>query len=59
MEHLWTYTSIILAIVVLAKLLATKTNSVDVLWLIFFGAVGVNIGINSDTCTVPPQSNHL
>ena len=45
MEHLWTYTSIILAIVVMAKLLATKTNSVDVLWLIVFGAIGVNIGI--------------
>ena len=45
MEHLWTYTSIILAIVVLAKLVATKTNSVDVLWLIVFGAIGVNIGI--------------
>jgi len=45
MEHLWTYTSIILAIVVLSKLLATKTNSVDVLWLIVFGAIGVNIGI--------------
>jgi len=45
MEHLWTYTSIILAIVVLAKLLATKTNSVDVLWLIVFGAIGVNLGI--------------
>ncbi len=29
----------------MAKLLATKTNSVDVLWLIVFGAIGVNIGI--------------
>ncbi len=45
MEDLWTYTSIILAIVVLAKLLSTKANSVDVLWLIVFGAIGVNIGI--------------
>jgi len=45
MEHLWTYSSIILAIVVLAKLLATKTNSVDVLWLIILGAIGVSIGI--------------
>jgi len=45
MEHLWTYTSIILAIVVLAKLLSTKTNSIDVLWLIVFGAIGVNTGI--------------
>jgi len=45
MEHLWIYTSIILAIVVVAKIISTKTKSVDVLWLIIFGAVAVNIGI--------------
>ena len=45
MEHLWIYTSIILAIVVLAKILSTKTKTVDVLWLIIFGAIAVNFGI--------------
>jgi Kef-type K+ transport system membrane component KefB len=45
MEHLWIYTSIILAIVVLAKILATRTKTVDVLWLIIFGALAVNLGI--------------
>jgi len=29
----------------MAKLFATKTNSVDVLWLIVLGAMGVNVGI--------------
>lgn len=53
MEHLWTYTSIILAIVVAAKLLATKTKTVDVLWLIIFGAIAVNIGI------LPEENNIL
>jgi len=45
MEHLWIYTSIILAIVIVAKILSTKTKTVDVLWLIIFGAIAVNIGI--------------
>jgi len=45
MEHLWIYTSIILAIVVVAKIISTKTKTVDVLWLIIFGAIAVNIGI--------------
>ena len=45
MEHLWIYTSVILALVVLAKILSTKTKTVDVLWLIIFGAIAVNIGI--------------
>jgi len=52
MEHLWTYTSIILAIVVAAKLLATKTKTVDVLWLIIFGSIAVNIGILPEENTV-------
>ena len=52
MEHLWIYTSIILAIVVLAKILSTKTNTVDVLWLIIFGSVAVNIGILPEENTV-------
>jgi len=45
MEHLWIYTSIILAIVVIAKIISAKTKTVDVLWLIIFGAIAVNIGI--------------
>jgi len=45
MEHLWVYTSIILAVVVAAKLISAKTKTVDVLWLIIFGAIAVNIGI--------------
>ena len=52
MEHLWVYTSIILAIVLFAKILSAKTNTVDVLWLIVLGAVGVNIGIL-------PQENEI
>ena len=53
MEHLWIYTSIILAIVVLAKILSTKTKTVDVLWLIIFGAIAVNLGI------LPEENNIL
>jgi len=45
MEHLWIYTSIILAIVVLSKILSERTHTVDVLWLIIFGAIAVNTGI--------------
>jgi len=45
MEHLWIYTSIILAIVIVAKIISAKTKTVDVLWLIIFGAIAVNIGI--------------
>jgi len=52
MEHLWVYTSIILAIVVAAKILSTRTNTVDVLWLIIFGAIAVNLGILPEENTV-------
>ena len=52
MEHLWVYTSIILAIVVLAKILSAKTNTVDVLWLILFGAMAVNMGILPENNTI-------
>lgn len=46
MHHgLWTYSAIILALVVLSKLLASRTSTIDVLWLILFGSIGVNIGI--------------
>ena len=52
MEHLWIYTSIILAIVVLAKILSTKTKTVDVLWLIIFGSIAVNIGLLPEKNTI-------
>lgn len=52
MEHLWVYTSIILAIVILAKILSTKTKTVDVLWLIIFGSIAVNIGILPENNTI-------
>ena len=46
MHHdLWTYSAIILFFVVLAKILSAKTATVDVLWLIVFGSIGVNLGI--------------
>jgi Kef-type K+ transport system membrane component KefB len=45
MEHLWSYSSIILALVLFAKLLATKTKTVDVLWLIVLGSLAANIGL--------------
>ena len=52
MEHLWVYTSIILAIVVLAKILSAKTKTVDVLWLIIFGSIAVNIGLLPEKNTI-------
>ena len=42
---IWAISAVILAIVVASKLLAKKTSSVDVLWLIFLGAIAANIGI--------------
>ena len=44
-ENIWLISSIILAIVVVSKFVAKKTSTVDVLWLIVFGAIFVNIGI--------------
>jgi len=46
MHHeLWTYSAVILFLVVLSKIFSAKTSTVDVLWLIVFGAIGVNIGV--------------
>jgi len=46
MTHdLWTYSAIILFFVVVAKILSQKTSTVDVLWLIILGSLGVNLGI--------------
>jgi len=44
-HDLWTYSAIIMAFVVLAKIISQKTATVDVLWLILFGSIGVNLGI--------------
>jgi Kef-type K+ transport system membrane component KefB len=45
-EHnIWLISAIILGIVVVSKLLSKKTGTVDVLWLIIFGALFANIGI--------------
>ena len=52
MEHLWIFSSVILAIVLFAKLLASKTHTVDVLWLIIFGSLAANVGIL-------PQENEI
>ena len=45
LNNIWLVSSIILAIVILSKYMAKKTSTVDVLWLIIFGAVAVNLGI--------------
>ena len=51
MHHqLWTYSAIILFFVVLSKILSAKTSTIDVLWLILFGSIGVNIGILPTEC---------
>jgi Kef-type K+ transport system membrane component KefB len=44
-HHLWEYSAVIFIVIVMSKILSAKTSSVDVLWLIVFGAIGVNIGI--------------
>ncbi len=44
-HELWTYSAIILFFVVIAKIISQKTSTVDVIWLIVLGSVGVNLGI--------------
>jgi Kef-type K+ transport system membrane component KefB len=44
-HDLWTYSAIIIFFVVLAKIVSQKTSTVDVLWLILFGSIGVNLGV--------------
>lgn len=44
-HNLWLYSAIILLLVVISKIVSAKTSTVDVMWLIVFGAIGVNIGI--------------
>jgi len=43
--NIWILSAIILSIVVISKLIAKKTSSVDVVWLIIFGAVFANLGL--------------
>jgi len=43
-DHLWLYSTIIITLIVLAKLISKKTSTVDVLWLIVFGSICVNLG---------------
>ena len=43
--NIWLTSATIFAIVVLSKLLSKKTATVDVLWLIIFGAIFANIGL--------------
>ena len=46
MKHnLWAFSAVILFLVVISKLLSAKTSTIDVLWLILFGSIGVNTGI--------------
>ena len=44
-HNIWLISTFILAIVILSKFVAKKTATVDVLWLIIFGAIFANIGI--------------
>ena len=44
-DNIWLFSTIILAIVILSKILSKKTSSVDVLWLIILGSVASNIGL--------------
>jgi len=44
-HNIWLISSFILGIVILAKTIAKKTATVDVLWLIIFGALFANLGL--------------
>lgn len=43
--NLWTYSAIIIFLVVISKILSAKTSTVDVLWLIIFGSLAANLSI--------------
>ena len=45
LHNIWFLSALILGIVVLAKVIAKKTATVDVLWLIILGSIFSNIGI--------------
>lgn len=42
---IWAYSTIIFAIILIAKLISKKTGTVDVLWLIVGGAILTNLGL--------------
>ena len=44
-HNIWLISAFILAIVILSKYVAKRTATVDVLWLIIFGAIFANLGI--------------
>ena len=44
-HNLWLYSTIVIFLIVLAKIVSAKTRTVDVLWLILFGSIAVNFGI--------------
>ncbi|MDH4944135.1 cation:proton antiporter [Sulfurimonas sp. C5] len=44
-HEMWSYSAIILFFVVIAKIISQKTSTIDVIWLIVFGSIGVNLGI--------------
>jgi len=50
---IWTVTAIIFATVIVAKIMASKTATVDVLWLIIIGSILGNLGI------IPQESKAL
>ena len=50
---IWTITAIIFATVIVAKILAQKTATVDVLWLIIIGSILGNLGV------IPQESEAL
>lgn len=54
MDHtIWAVTAVIFGTVIVAKIIATKTTTVDVLWLIVIGAILGNLGI------IPQESEAL
>jgi len=44
-QNIWLFSAIILGIVAVSKIISKKTSTVDVLWLILFGAIASNFHI--------------
>ena len=44
-SDLWTYSTIVIFMIVISKFVSYKTSTVDVLWLILLGSISVNIGL--------------
>jgi Kef-type K+ transport system membrane component KefB len=45
LHNVWFLSSIILGIVLLSKIFSKRSSTVDVLWLILFGSIAVNVGL--------------